>query len=174
MPRNLMRNRSGHAENCFRFPDPKSIAMWAERPCLREECISSDAVPQRAGRNAQLFRHTNTPEPAACLLQDGRQQGEGWMASLGRPVHGIVFIALHLWTKQEWFRSSEPEHLLTRWLERGLGLCSPSPWLLGHSCMERKLLLLGLLPEMKQVCPLVPLSQLVLNPPDKNKKVQSH
>lgn len=75
MPKNLMRNTSGHARNCFRLADPKSMAMWAERPCLREECISSDAAPQRAGRNAELFRHTNTPEPADSLLQEGSASG---------------------------------------------------------------------------------------------------
>lgn len=97
MPKNLMRNRSGHAGKRFRLPDPKSIALWAERPCLREECISSEAVPQRAGGNAELFRHKNTPEPADCLLCDGSVAGrkmDGFPEKISTwdCVHGSAFV----------------------------------------------------------------------------------
>lgn len=75
MPKNFMRNRLSDAGNCFRFIDPRSIAMWAERPSLRDVCISSDPVAQRAGGNGELFRHTNTPETADCGPQDGSGEG---------------------------------------------------------------------------------------------------
>lgn len=96
MPKNLMKNRSGHSRNRFRLPDPKSIAMWAERPCLREECLSSDAVPQREGKNAELFRHTNTLEPADCLLWDGSAAGRRMDGFPEKTNSWIVFMALHL------------------------------------------------------------------------------
>lgn len=68
----FMRNSSGHARNCFRLPDPKSIAMWA---CLREECISSDAAPQRAGMHS--FSGTQTPlnqQTVYCRKQCSREK----------------------------------------------------------------------------------------------------
>lgn len=75
MPKNFVRNRLGDAGNCVRFIDPRSIAMWAERPYLREECISSDPVIQMAGGNGELFRHTNTLELADCWPWDGSAGG---------------------------------------------------------------------------------------------------
>jgi len=70
MLKNLMRNRLSDAGNRFRFIDAISIAMWAERPRLRKECVSSDPVTQRARRNGELLRHANTLEPVDHRPQD--------------------------------------------------------------------------------------------------------